>query len=41
MYEAGDRSMPPDRYQLYLLLTEQTTAARARRALAQPEAAAG
>ncbi len=32
-WEAGERPMPADRYQLYLLLTEQTTVPRAREAL--------
>lgn len=34
MWEAGERPMPADRYQLYLLLTGQTTIEVARAALA-------
>lgn len=38
-WETGERPMPADRHQLYLLLTGQTTVTRARAAL-RPDAAA-
>lgn len=38
-WEAGERPMPAGLYQLYMLLTEQTTVAKARRALTAPASA--